>query len=376
MQLRDLSPVLSAPGPFVTVLVGAESAVERAADRYDMAWKAMLQQLEQEGVAAPVREAIAGARGEHSDGEARLVVASVPEAKVVLAESVSARPATDTVAQGTLPDLLPVLDDLATRVPHVVVLADRRGAEVSARYDADRVVKELTVKGTDLHIRKVPSGGWAHRRYLHRVEEQWEANARDIAVAVEQLADAIDAQVIVGAGDVREIGLVRDSLPEQLKTRWVEVEGTRGGDGGEDLVQQRIADAVAVHVASGTLDLLAEYAQERGQDKRACDGLTAVVEALRKAQVQTLLVTTDVDSSAQLWFGEDPTQIGRTRDEVEQLGATTVTSGPSVSVLLRAALGTGADVQLVPHQSEQAPTEGVGAVLRYADDSTPTSDRP
>ncbi len=48
MQLRDLSPVLSAPGPFVTVLVGAESAVEQAADRYELAWKAMAQQLEQQ----------------------------------------------------------------------------------------------------------------------------------------------------------------------------------------------------------------------------------------------------------------------------------------------------------------------------------------
>jgi hypothetical protein len=42
-------------------------------------------------------------------------------------------------------------------------------------------------------------------------------------------------------------------------------------------------------------------------------------------------------------------------------------------VLLRAALASGADVQLVPHQSEQAPAGGVGAILRYTDDSTPTT---
>ena len=33
----NLSDVLAAPGPFVTVHVGAESAVEQAADRYDLA---------------------------------------------------------------------------------------------------------------------------------------------------------------------------------------------------------------------------------------------------------------------------------------------------------------------------------------------------
>jgi hypothetical protein len=370
VQLRDLSTVLAAPGPFVTVLVGAESAIEQAASRYETAWKSMLQQLEQEGVAAPVRDAISEARGDHSEGDARLVVASVPDAKVVLAESVSTRPATDTVAQGSLPDLLPVLDELATRIPHVVVLADRHGAEVSARYDTDKVAQELTIRGTELHTRKVGSGGWAHRRYLHRVEEQWETNARDIAVTVQQLADAIDAEVVVGAGDIREIALVRDNLPEHLQAKWIEVEGTRGGDGSEQLVQQRVADAVALHVVSGTLELLEQYAQERGQDKRACDGLGPVVEALRKAQVETLLVTTDADPTAQLWFGEDPTQLGLTREEVEQLGATSATQGPLVSVLIRSAIATGADVQLVPHQSEQAPAEGVGALLRYTDDST------
>ena len=373
MQLRDLSTVLAAPGPFVTVLVGAESAVEQAADKYEMAWKSMVKQLEEQGVAAPVRDAIFEARGDHAEGDARLVVASVPDAKVVLAESVSRRPATDTVVTGTLPDLLPVLDELTTRVPHVVVLADRHGAELSARYDVDKVGKELTVKGTELHTRKVAGGGWAHRRYLHRVEEQWESNARDIATHVHQLATEIDAELVVGAGDVREINLVHEHLPEQLKERWVEVEGTRGGDGSEQLVQKRIADAVALHVVRGTLDLLAEYAQERGQSKRACDGVSAVVEALRKAQVQTLLVTTGADDSTELWFGEDPTQLGLTREDVTALGAQSPQQGRLVGVLLRAALATGADVQLVPHESEQAPHEGVGAILRYVDDSTPAS---
>lgn len=373
MQLRDLSTVLAAPGPFVTVVVGAESAVEQAADKYDMAWKSLLQQLDQRGVEAPVREALSEARGDHADGDARLVVASVPDRKVVLAEWLSNRPATDTIHTGTLPDLLPVLNELNTRVAHVVVLADRHGAEVSARYDLDKVGTEITVKGTELHTRKVHSGGWAHRRYLHHVEEQWEANARDIAVTVQQLAEGIDAELIVGAGDVREINLVLDNLPEHLKARWIEVEGTRGGDGSEDLVQERISHAVALHTARGTLDLLGQYAQERGQSRRACDGVDAVVEALRKAQVQTLLLTTAADSSAILWFGEDPSQLGLTRTEVTDLGAQTPQEGPLVGVLLRAAVATGADAQLVPHQSEQAPHQGVGAILRYTDDSTPTS---
>ena len=38
-----------------------------------------------------------------------------------------------------------------------------------------------------------------------------------------------------------------------------------------------------------------------------------------------------------------------------------------IDVLIRAALGTGAQVQLVPHELATAPRGGVGATLRYAD---------
>ncbi len=373
MQLRDLSPVLSAQGPFVTVLVGAESAVEQAADRYEMAWKAMLQQLEQQGVAEPVREAISQARGEHADGEARLVIASVPDASVVLSEPVTTRPATDTVTIGTLPDLLPLVSDVTARVPHVVIHADHTGADVEAYADAGKLAEEITVKGRTLHLRKVKGGGWAHHRYQHTAENQWRENAKEIRETAMTLAEEIGAELIIGIGDERELTFVKEGLSQPWDTRWVELPGGRSADGSEQLIPTRIREAVALHTATETLDLLGEYAQERGQHKRACDGVPAVVEALRKAQVQTLLLTTGADQSAQLWFGEDPSQLGMTADEVSALGAGTPQQGPLVSVLLRAALATGADVQLVPHQSEQAPDGGVGAILRYVDDSTPTS---
>lgn len=374
MQLRDLSPVLSAPGPFVTVLVGAESAVEQAADRYELAWKAMGQRLEQEGVAAPVREAIAQAKGEHAEGAARLVVASVPEGRVVLSTPVKHRPATDTLTLGPLPDVLPVLTDVTQQVPHVVVHADRTGADVEAFYDTGAVAaEEITVRGRTLHLKKVQTGGWAHHRYQHRSENQWRENAAEIRETAVGLAEAIGAELIIGVGDERELTFVREGLPQPWDGRFVEVSGGRGQDGSERLVQKRVSDTVHLHAAAENLSLLAEYAQELGQHKRACDGLPAVVDALRKAQVQTLLVTTGADQDTQLFFGEDPSQIGLTRDEVTALGASTVEQGPLVSVLLRTAISTGADVQLVPHQSEQAPAGGVGAILRYADDSTATS---
>jgi phosphoglycolate phosphatase-like HAD superfamily hydrolase len=181
-----------------------------------------------------------------------------------------------------------------------------------------------------------------------------------------QLAKQVEAQLIVLVGDERELVYVRENLPQDAPPV-VEVAGGRSADGSAQLVRQRVIDAVALHVAQGTLDLLADYAQERGQGKRAVDGLPDVLEALRKAQVETLLVTTDTEPGATLWFGPEPTQVAATGRELTELGVDSPKEGPLLDVLLRAAVGTGADVQLVPGEMPTAPDMGIGATLRYAD---------
>ena len=367
MDLSDLSPVLTAEGPFVTVHVGAESAVEQAADRYDLAWRSLLKDLESKDVPQHVREALSESRGEHSEGEARLAVASLASGSVLLSAPVSTRPPADVAEVGPLPRLLPLLADVTTRVPHVVVHADRTGADVSAYFDTGKVAGEVTVKGRTLHLKKVQGGGWAHHRYQHRTENQWRDNAHEIRETAMTLAEQVGAELIIGVGDERELTYVREGLAQPWDERWIEVPGGRGQDGSEERVQERVRDTVALHVARQTLDLLEEFAQERGQLKRACDGVDDVVAALAKAQVQTLLLTTAADPSATLWFGDDPALLGTSREAVSVLGGSP-TEGPMLEVLVRAALATGADVQIVPHEPAQAPAAGVGAVLRYADD--------
>ena len=119
-----------------------------------------------------------------------------------------------------------------------------------------------------------------------------------------------------------------------------------------------------------------------GQRKRAVDGVADVVAALRKAQVETLLVTTGLAAAAvdaasdeveaaeppaTLLFGPDPAQFGTDSQELAALGVDEPERGALVDVLVRAALATGAGVQLVPEELASAPQAGVGAVLRYAD---------
>jgi hypothetical protein len=371
VELSDLSPVLTARGPFVTVHVGAESAVEQAADRYELVWRNVEKRLGELDVPSQVVEAVLAARGEHSDGEARLVLASLADGRVLLSEPVTARPPVDVVEVRPLPHVLPLISDVTARVPHVVVTADRTGADVAAYFDTEEVANEVTVRGRTLHLKKVQGGGWAHHRYQHRSENQWKENGEDIADTVQQLAAQVDAQLVIGVGDEREVSLVGKALPPQWADRYVVVPGGRG-QGGEEFNARRARNAVALHVAHDTLRLLEEFAQERGQTKRACDGLEDVVQALRKAQVESLLLTTElttaIDDGPVLFWSDEPTVLGLSADEVTGLGAGRAEPGPAVDVLVRAAVATGAQVFVVPHEPDTAPNGGVGAVLRYADD--------
>ncbi|MCW2713859.1 MAG: hypothetical protein JWN88_906 [Frankiales bacterium] len=371
MDLRDLLPVLTAPGPFVTVHVESESSVEQAADKYEMEWKNVLRELGRRGVDGATLEAIAAAKGEHSEGASRLVVASTANSTVQLAVSLPAVPARPLVDVSPLPHLLPLVDDVTERVPYVLVVADRTGAEVTGYVAADEPTGGTTVAGTPTVERSPADGNYRFLQHQFLAEQGWIGHlAKDIVAKIGAFSDRVHPEVVIGVGDIRELTAIRDHLPPALQPLWTEVAGGRGQDGSEPLVQQRVRDLLSRHVVHKTLDLLEDYAQERGQAKRACDGVEDVVAALRKAQVQTLLVTTAADQTATLWFGPDPLAVALTAAELRDLGVEEPTEGPLVDVLLRAAIGSGADVQVVPHELEQSPRGGVGAVLRYADSDT------
>jgi hypothetical protein len=324
--------------------------------------------LAERGVDDATLEALGAAKGEHSEGASRLVVASTADGEVKLAVSLPTTPAQPVAEVAPLPRLLPLVDDATARIPYVLVVADRTGAEVLGYYDVDEVAGEVAVKGTPTIARSPADGNWKYRQHQHLLEKNWVDHlANDVVGVVGALAETIDAQLVIGVGDQRELQAIKKHLPPSLVPRWTEVAGGRGQDGSDGLVDERVRAVVARHVVDRTLTLLEDYAQERGQHKRACDGLEDVVAALRKAQVQTLLITTAADQDATLFFGPDPSQLAMTASELVDLGVDAPQSGPAVDVLLRAAVGTGADVEVVPHEMEQSPRGGVGAVLRYAD---------
>ena len=84
------------------------------------------------------------------------------------------------------------------------------------------------------------------------------------------------------------------------------------------------------------------------------------------SQVDTLVLTDARTGDATLFFGPDPTHLALTAQELLDLGVEQPWSAPAADVLIRAALGTAAEVRIVAGDVEQAPAGGIGALLRYA----------
>jgi hypothetical protein len=364
MDVGALTKIYGLEGPFTTIYLETRSDSEDAAEQLEIRWKNVLRELANAGVDEPTREALTRARGEHGRGDTRVLVAT--PGTVQLAISLPQPPAQEILTTGNLPVLLPLVDALGLQIPHVIVLADRNGADILAYTLGSTPVESETVDGDRWPVTKTGRGGWSTKRYDATVHNNWHENAKDVAAMVEKIAADVSARCIIASGDTMALQLLDEHLPTALRDSFTTIEG--GGrhlDGSDEVVATRIIEVLADHVAKQTLRLLEEFSEERGQDDRAADGLAATVEALRMGKVGTLILTDTRDPDVQLFFGPDPTHLALTAQDLLDLGVEQPWAAPAAEVLIRAALGTGADVKVVTGGVEQSPAEGVGAILRY-----------
>jgi hypothetical protein len=96
-----------------------------------------------------------------------------------------------------------------------------------------------------------------------------------------------------------------------------------------------------------------------------------VVEAMRKNQVETLVLADDPDDE-KLLVGSSPLELGQTQGDMDALGSQAVHSVPADRALLAAAVTTRAGFVVVP-RSAMPDDVPVAAVLRYTDASTPSA---
>ena len=170
-----------------------------------------------------------------------------------------------------------------------------------------------------------------------------------------------------GAGYIGSIvteELLRAALPKRVLERIRPASDARRSDGSVDEHARGVAHLVASVSAEHTVALLRRFEEARGQQERAADGPADTIAALALANVDVLLVHDDAGDDRIAYYGPKPLDLASTPDDLRALGVDDVRGGRLVDVMLRAALGGGAAVRIVPHAGPLR--GGVGALLRWS----------
>lgn len=358
----DLAEVLQAPGPYFTVYLTTEAGIDNAAYRSEQRWKTLRGELADSGapeaVLAAVDPLVADA---HQRGQMLAVIADA--AGVLHVEHGQEAPPRDRVDVGPIPPLLPLLAVRQGFPAHLTVLADRTGADITLhRHGRPDVHREAG--GDEFPIRRVNAGGWSQLRYQHRAENTWESNADDVAAEISALVDRHRPRLIVVAGDVRAVEMIQKALPATVAALVTVVDGGRAEDGSDAHFAEAVREQVTALVNKDIADLLGKFREELGQADRAADGPDETLAALTRAQVEVLLVADSPDDERTALFGPAPNQVGREPDTLRSMGVDDPGTAPLADVAVRAALGTGAAVEIVP--AGDVPTGRLGAILRWS----------
>lgn len=359
------------PGPFATIYVDATRSTESGAHEVQLRVEALSATLQDAGAdeatVAALTEAVTGvdrAPGAHG------VVLVAAGGEVLLDRVLPEPPARSLADFSAVPHLLPLLAQSAPRVAHVVVLADKAGADVftvpADMAAAGAVPPAEGVEGSHQDpLHQTGRDVWDERHHQHRVENNWAGNAQEVAAYVEKQIKAIDGELVVYGGDPQAVGILKKALPEALGqgVEIVEVEDASRAAGGNE-IPESVSAAVLAHQWRQRREVLEHLQQNLGREKWAVAGVTGVIEALRMAQVDTVVLSDDPSSTLTAWVGPGPLDLALSREDLVATGIDTPQEVRLDAALVRAVAGSGAQLLITPN-GHQYVAEGVGALLRY-----------
>ena len=370
MRLSSLRTVLTEAAPTSTVWIDADRGDENADHEVRLRWQTLADRLRELGAPegdVSALEAAATAPTGLPDPSSRVLAAR--DGRVVLDEVLGETPpdGIGEVAFEAVPDVTPLLTLRPEGASFVVARIDRVGADVDVFSGPSTPVDEASVEGRTLHIHTFHGGGWAHLRFQHHTEEAWRRNAEQVAGLVDAKAKEHGVTLLVLGGDQRARRFVVEALPHGYEI--VEVEGNVRAEGAsDDQLDAAVATAVAARAtrqaqaAVERLRAAREPMEDGTETGTAAVDLERTVAAFQQGQVSVLLLEPDRLRARRLVVGPGP-------HDLALPGAPRTWQGDGVEVpadlaLVRAAVLTDADVQVLPDGDPDVP-DGAAALLRW-----------
>lgn len=372
MDLEMFHRLAEATGPFVSVTIDVTKTDPATSDDLDARWRDIVRRLVADGaphaVVDSIEEAALAPTG-HGGPRGRLLVANADG--LLDALELPGRPREDAT-WGPIPSLVPAVRALAGSLPHVVVKVDRAGADIEVCPGVGEP-ESSTVEGGHDEIHRAGAPQTAQRKFQARVEDSWEHNAAAVADQLDRVVREHRPDVVVLMGDEHAMSYLEQHASEALRTRLVRAR-TGGRAAGTSEVAEREATEsfLAATRAAAEADLVGRFEEQTGRAEAAAEGLEPVVEVLQRAQADEVLLVEGRVHDHPLWVGSGRLQIGSTPEEASLAGATDPVEVPADAALVWAAVCSRAGVTLVD-PGQVNPADGVGAVLRWSDESTPRS---
>jgi hypothetical protein len=366
-----LAPLKDAEGPFASVALDVSRVSRATGDDPEQHWEPLARKLRESGAPEEVVAAIGslatadtGLGGEHT----RVVVAG--GGQVLLHEVLPGRPAREEVQYGAAPHLMPVARAVAAALPHLLVRLDRTGADIELVGARGAPEGHATVEGDHDVLHKFGGGGWSHRRFQERVEDSIARNTEEVARRLLAILRQEEADLVLVMGEQQAVAELQHQAHEELSSRLVVVEsGGRAAGTDEQAEAQAIQKALDEHRAQERARVLDELREQLSRQQRAVDGLAPVVHSLRRGQVERLVLRDDPTSTATLWAGEQPLQLGLTEQEAREAGAQAPQEVRADAAITWALAGSDAELTLVGDDDTEL-ADGIGAVLRWSDEAT------
>jgi Bacterial archaeo-eukaryotic release factor family 2 len=361
---EQLQSMLTTSGPFVSLYLNTEVENQEAPHEIHLRWQALreraLEKAAPEEALGALDELVEGA---HKHGKG--LVGFGTSGGLAYRRHLGTHLA-DRIAIDPLPHLLPLIEWRQENPSHAVVLAARGGAEIYV-VRAEGEGSKVSVKGeAGDHVERTASGG-SERNVHHRAENLVDENAAEVANELMRVVRSEGIGMVVLAGDERALTALRPHLSQSIGEDLVNLGEHAPRGASSDDVAGEVSKALAARAAGEIEEVLGGFRAERAQGDLAADGAEATLQALRKAQVETLLIARTTDGRRAWFTHAEPTQAALREAELAELGLEGPTEAALADVVVRGAYATGASVRVIPELSDDlGPSEGLGALLRYS----------
>jgi hypothetical protein len=270
--------------------------------------------------------------------------------------------ASPVVRVSTLPYIVPVVEHGVDHPTYVVVAVDHAGGDISLHRDGNATSDAVDGGGYPVHkAHGAETPGFGDPQ--PRAEEARRKNIRAVADRLTSVVDDAAPEVVFVVGEVQSRTDLVAELPERVASRAVQLRvGARhsGRNDAElrDAIDQEFQLRRVAAIDEATERFQAEIGRGSGL---ATEGLAGVTAALRAGAVETLIIGDIGDAT--VVAGDDIATVAPNPNVLSELGTPATQTLRADEALPMVAISTGAT--LVRTDERIAPTDGVGAILRY-----------